>query len=58
MTKKEYQKPAILVVSIQQQTQLLTDSTFTTLKADFDGEESELELTYEGMDKLYEDGAR
>lgn len=57
MTKKEYQKPAILVVSIQQQTQLLTDSTFTTLQADVDGE-SESELIYEGMDKLYDGGAR
>jgi len=55
MTKKEYQKPAILVVSIQQQTQLLTDSTFTTLQADVDGESK---LIYEGMDKQYDGGAR
>ena len=56
MTKKEYQKPAMRAVVLQQQSHLLAGSnTFSTIKAKVDGES---ELTYEGLDEDYRDGAR
>lgn len=57
MTKKEYQKPAMRVVILQQQALLQTGSTFTTFKANVDNES---ELTYEGLDtdNEYTGGAR
>ena len=49
MKKKEYQKPAMRVVKLQQQAHLLAGSIFTTTSTNFaDEDEDEDELIYGG----------
>ena len=49
MKKKEYQKPAMRVVKLQQQARLLTGSIFTTTRTNLaDEDEEDEDLIYVG----------
>ena len=55
MNKKEYEKPAMQVVMLQQQAHLLTVSKFTTVSTNLDDDD---DFIFVGSDEGYTGGAR